>query len=184
MAARLSSSNAGPFPLVHPNLHHTHILADKGYNVKGVIDWEGTCTLPWELVQSPHFLSTVPAAMDSPLNYDNDGEPLDPKRRERWEDQEAYVELVAEAEMDFGADSKLSDILADQRAQDLACALRSYLDFGDLNLYTDDVHSEPVPDGYPGKLRARAIRDYLVPGKMGPFTNVLRAFGYQPLDPG
>jgi hypothetical protein len=77
-------------------------------------------------------------------------------------------------EMDEGTDSKFSEILADPRAQGLAYALRSYVDFGDINLYTDDVHSEPVADGYPGKLRAREIRDYLVPGKMGPFTNVLR----------
>ncbi|KAK3308313.1 uncharacterized protein B0T15DRAFT_572511 [Chaetomium strumarium] len=101
LAARLSSSNSGPFPLTHPDLLHTHILVDKEYNVM------------------------VPAVMDSPLNFDNNGQPLDAETRECWEERRAYVEMVARAEMDEGADSKLSQTLADARAQDLAYALRS-----------------------------------------------------------
>lgn len=53
MADRLSSTDRGLFPVTHRDFFHSNIVIDKRYNIIGIIDWEGACTLPWELVDFP-----------------------------------------------------------------------------------------------------------------------------------
>ncbi len=127
MAHRLSSTDHGPFPVSHRDFFHSNIVVDQRYNILGIIDWEGACTLPWELVDFPLFLETVPVPMDAPWNYDENGQPLDKGTRLRWQERWRYVWIVEQAETAEQADSKLSETLADERAQNLAYALRAHL---------------------------------------------------------
>ncbi|KAK4232853.1 hypothetical protein C8A03DRAFT_39492 [Achaetomium macrosporum] len=136
MAARLSFSNSGPFPLSHENLLHSNILTDEGYNVRSVIDWEGACTRPWELIEFPAFLSAVPPVLEDPWNFDKDAQPLDEETRERWQERAEYVEMVARAEAEAGTDSRLSEVLEDGSAHILAYTLRAYRDASRLLFYT------------------------------------------------
>lgn len=137
MAHRLSSTDHGPFPLSHRDFFHSNIIVDQRYNILGVIDWEGACTLPWELVDFPLFLETVPVPMDAPWNYDENGQPLDKGTMLRWQERREYVWMVARAETAELADSKLSETLADEKSQNLAYALRAYLNPGKLGFYME-----------------------------------------------
>lgn len=66
--------NEGPFPLCHDNLLHSDILVDEDtFSVTGIIDWEGACTVPWELVAFPEFLEAVPVAFDLLEKCDPEG---------------------------------------------------------------------------------------------------------------
>ncbi|TQN67095.1 hypothetical protein CSHISOI_08343 [Colletotrichum shisoi] len=135
MAGRPSSLDCGPFPLVHRDFYHSNIIVDDEYHPIGIIDWEGACTLPWELVEFPLFLETLPATMDSPSNYDECGQPLDIQTRQRLRDRKIYAEMVARFEESNGMDSMLSSTLVDEKVQSLAYAVRVYLDPGKLGFY-------------------------------------------------
>lgn len=86
----------------------------------GVIDWEGACAVPWELIDAPCFLSTVPRLLNPPEQYDEAGQPLEQDEAGRWRDEEAYAAMVREAEQSAHADHKLSNMLADRDIRDLA----------------------------------------------------------------
>lgn len=60
MANRLSASNNGPFPLYHDDFLHSNITVDENFSVTGIIDCEGACTVPWELVAFPNFFRPCP----------------------------------------------------------------------------------------------------------------------------
>ncbi|KAJ5158617.1 uncharacterized protein N7500_008268 [Penicillium coprophilum] len=61
LASRLSLYNEGPFPLDHDDFLHSNIMVDENsFNVTGIIDWEGACTVPWELIAFPDFLTAMP----------------------------------------------------------------------------------------------------------------------------
>ncbi|KFY68165.1 hypothetical protein V498_10727 [Pseudogymnoascus sp. VKM F-4517 (FW-2822)] len=135
LASRLSSCDNGPFPLWHPDFLHSNIIVDESYSVLGVIDWEGACTLPWELLEFPLFLETVPFPMDAAWNYDEDGQPLNEATRRRWQERKEYVDKVASAEVSKQIDNKLSTILDNQDVQNLAYAVRVYHDPGKLGFY-------------------------------------------------
>lgn len=126
LSKTLSSSNNGPFPLFHPDFLHSNIVVDDEYNLLSIIDWEGACTLPWELISFPEFLSAVPASMDVPSYYDADGQPNDAETRELWRDRARYFDLVAEAEAAAGMDSKLSSTLGNDKLQHLGYAIREF----------------------------------------------------------
>ena len=126
LAQTLSSSNDGPFPLIHPDSNQSNIVVDDEYNILGVIDWEAAHTVPWELVEVPHFLSTTPRPMDGPWNYDANGTTTDPELVRTWQDIASYTKLVAEAEGAAGTDCKLSSVLRDDNSQYLGHAIRRY----------------------------------------------------------
>ena len=134
MASRLSPShNEGPFPLCHDDFLHSNIMVDKkSFNVTGIIDWEGACTVPWELVAFPEFLQTMPASFDLPQKYDGDGQPLDLEIRETWRERREYVEMVKGAER---GDNLLSTCLGSQRSQALAYAYGAFTSIGKLGFY-------------------------------------------------
>ncbi|KAK3331736.1 hypothetical protein B0T19DRAFT_85996 [Cercophora scortea] len=139
LADRLSppDSNCGPFPVQHEDFLHSNIIIDHDYNVLAVIDWEGACTLPWEMVQFPEFLSVTPAVMDAPWNYDEDGVPVNEDLRQSWQEREEYVDMVARCEAaDAKMDHKLSASLRSGKHQDLAFAVRAYVDGGKLGFYS------------------------------------------------
>ncbi|KAI1413291.1 hypothetical protein F5Y13DRAFT_198541 [Hypoxylon sp. FL1857] len=91
-------TRAGPFPIRHADLFHQNIIVTKSFDVLGVIDWEGACTMPWELVDLPSFIQTVPRLINDPNQYDEAGQPIDPDEIGMWADEKAYVEMVREAE--------------------------------------------------------------------------------------
>ncbi|CZR66037.1 uncharacterized protein PAC_15938 [Phialocephala subalpina] len=122
VANRISSCDGGPFPVSHRDLLHSNIIVDRRYRILGIIDWEGACTVPWELVEFPLFLSTVPFPMDASWNYDENREPLDKDTRQTWRERKEYIERVARFEAAEGVDDKLSATLNDQNFQNLAYA--------------------------------------------------------------
>ncbi|XMA14002.1 hypothetical protein WAI453_006793 [Rhynchosporium graminicola] len=134
-ASRLSSNDSGPFPVSHQDFLHSNIIVNDRYRILGVIDWEGACTVPWELVEFPLFLSTVPLPMDAPWNYDQDGEPLDEDTRQTWRERKEYIERAVRFEIIEGIDDRLSATLNDQTLQNLAYAMRVYSDIGKLGFY-------------------------------------------------
>jgi hypothetical protein len=135
LANRLSACDTGPFPVWHRDFLHSNIVVDHEYRILGIIDWEGACTVPWELVEFPLFLSTVPFSMDASWNYDESGKPLDKDTRQTWRERKEYIERVARFETAEGVDDKLSATLNDQDFQNLAYAMRVYLDLGKLGFY-------------------------------------------------
>lgn len=145
-ASQLAIHN-GPFPIYHPDLYYSNILVDDNYQILAVIDWEGACTVPWEMVELPLFLNTVPRPMDAAWNYDATGKPKQAETKQQWHDRGQYVRLVQEAEKLQGsmADSQLSKILQDEKLQHLAFALREYLE-GKLGFY-DNILLPFVEDG-------------------------------------
>ncbi|KAI1182632.1 kinase-like domain-containing protein [Nemania serpens] len=121
----------GPFPVCHTDLMHSNIVVDKDYKVLGIIDWEGACTLPWELVEYPLFLDTLPRVFNTPDEYDARGEPLAADTRQCWYNRKEYLEMVRLAE---SFDQRLSDSLADSKGQGLAYAIR-FFNPGKLGFY-------------------------------------------------
>ncbi|KAK3681685.1 hypothetical protein B0T22DRAFT_531107 [Podospora appendiculata] len=116
---------------------HSNIIIDHDYNILAVIEWEGACTLPWEMAQFPMFLSVTPAVMDAPWNYDKNGVPVDEGLKRKWQEREEYVDMVARCEAaDDKMDNKLSASLRSRKHQDLAFAVRAYVDGGKLGFYS------------------------------------------------
>lgn len=61
MANRLSTSNNRPFPLCHDDFLHSNIMVDENFNVTGIIDWEGACTVcPGSWLPFPNFFRPCP----------------------------------------------------------------------------------------------------------------------------
>ncbi|KAL4945884.1 hypothetical protein BDV06DRAFT_229742 [Aspergillus oleicola] len=128
--------NTGPFPLYHPDLYHSNIIIDDAYKILGVLDWEGACSVPWEIVQPPLFIHNLPRAMDDPENYDVDGWPKDEDTRVRVEERGEYVGFVREMEQETGTDGRLSNVLGNGNLQGLAYAVQVFLDPGKMGFYT------------------------------------------------
>lgn len=141
---RIIVRNEGPFPLYHPDFLHSNVIVDEKYNILSVIDWENAGTVPWEMVEFPLFLYTVPPPMDLPSNYDSEGKPVDSKSRQRWEERDEYLQSVKEAERDNSLyDDSLSAMLASRTSQNLATALKLYVDPGKIGFYRrvlDEFH--------------------------------------------
>ncbi|KXG54388.1 uncharacterized protein PGRI_075320 [Penicillium griseofulvum] len=96
------------FPLQIKAMANRNIMVDDSFCVTGIIDWEGACTVPCELLAFPDFLTAMPVSFDLPQRYDQDGQPLDEELRERWRERGEYVEMVKSNEH---KDSMLSDCL-------------------------------------------------------------------------
>ncbi|KAJ5528755.1 hypothetical protein N7527_002148 [Penicillium freii] len=88
------------------------LLDENTFDVTGIIDWEGACTVPYELIAFPDFLTAMPASFDLPQNYDQDGQPFDEELREMWRERGEYIEMVKLAELQ---DSLLSAYLSNKR---------------------------------------------------------------------
>ncbi|KAI0160733.1 kinase-like domain-containing protein [Xylariaceae sp. FL1272] len=133
LASELSSStnNRGPFPLVHGDFYYSNIIVDDNFKTIGIIDWAGSCTLPWELVTFPAFLRSMPPSFGSPENYDANTMPLDPEERQRLKEQQDYVHMVQSAERN---DNALSTCLKDTKRLGLSYAIMSY-ETGKLGFY-------------------------------------------------
>jgi hypothetical protein len=119
LADGLSSHDRGPFPIYHPDLYQSNIIVDSKYKVLSMIDLQGTCTVPWELVEPPLFLNTVPRAMDATFNYDQHGQPVHSDVRLRWSERAEYVEMVKATETAKNKDTALSRTLGDADIQGL-----------------------------------------------------------------
>lgn len=133
MASRLSASNNGPFPLCHDDFLHSNIMVDEtSFDVTGIIDWEGACTVPWELIAFPEFLQVIPVSFDLPEKYDRDRQPHDQEVRQRWRERQEYIELVRSAEPE---DHLLSTCLSSERSQALAYACGAFTSIGKLGFY-------------------------------------------------
>ncbi|OTA87036.1 hypothetical protein M434DRAFT_375989 [Hypoxylon sp. CO27-5] len=127
-------TRAGPFPIRHPDLFHHNVVVTESFNVLGVIDWEGAYTVPWELIDFPCFLSTVPRLLNPPDQYNEAGQSLDPDDIGRWADEKLYVEMVQEAEQKAQMDCMLSQTLGDRDTQDLAGIVHLFA-LGKMGLY-------------------------------------------------
>lgn len=127
--------STGPFPLHHPDFYHSNVIIDDAYNISSIIDWDGAGTVPWEVVQFPMFLYTVPPPIDLPSKYDHDGYPCDCGDTETLEGTGEYIEYVKEAEGRKALDSKLSTILACHGVQNLATSIRLYKEEGKVGDY-------------------------------------------------
>lgn len=133
IASRLSLCNEGPFPLVHNDFLHSNIMVDENsFDVTGIIDWEGACTVPYELVSFPDFLTAMPVSFDLPQKYNQDGQPFDKELREKWRERGEYIEMVKLAELQ---DSLLSACLSSKRNQAIAYSYGAYTSVGKLGFY-------------------------------------------------
>ncbi|KAI9748692.1 MAG: acetyl-CoA synthetase [Chaenotheca gracillima] len=136
LAERLCSGrDHGQFPFCHIDFGHNNIIVDDEYKVLGVIDWEHAFAAPWEAIDFPLTLLQVPAPMDAPWNYDEEGVPTDEAERKKLEDRKEYVAAVRRAEFRRELPSMLSDILNDAQKQNVATAMRLYVD-GKMGLYS------------------------------------------------
>jgi hypothetical protein len=133
IASRLSSCDEGPFPLAHDDFLHSNIMVDEKYfDVTGIIDWEGACTVPIELLAFPEFLTAMPISFDLPQKYDQDGQPFDGELREVWRERGEYIEMVKSAEL---SDSLLSTCLSSKRSQAISYSYGAYTCVGKLGFY-------------------------------------------------
>ncbi|KIH94918.1 hypothetical protein SPBR_03758 [Sporothrix brasiliensis 5110] len=130
--------DTGPFPLCHPDFLHSNIIVagDDDYTVLGVIDWEGACTLPVELIRFPRFLDAMPRRFGRPSHYGPDGLPRDEDERQLLRERREYVQMVAEWEAREGTDHTLSICLADENAQALSYVMEAF-DGGKMGFYDD-----------------------------------------------
>ena len=149
VAGSIPLRDNGPFPLFHTDFGHNNIIVDDDYNILGVIDWEHACSVPWECVYFPTTLLVVPAVIDAPENYDKHGIATDAETRSTIDEQAEYVELVKQAERSKGLSSLLSSTLADQATQDLAYAMKLYIEDGKFGFYSNviDVHYDKKRTG-------------------------------------
>ena len=136
LAASIPARDHGPFPLFHPDFGHNNILVDDDYKIVGVIDWEHTRSVPWECIYFPLTLLVVPALMDAPWVYDENGIATDEAIRSKIDEQAEYVNLVKQAERSKGLSSLLSTTLANKANQDLAYAMKLYIEDGKFGFYT------------------------------------------------
>jgi hypothetical protein len=127
-------NSTGSFPLCHPDFRHSNIIIDGNYNILSVIDWENAGTVPWEAVEFPLILATVPPPMDAPWNYD-EGIPIDEETRKLWDERTSYIQCVKEAEEEKDSDHNLSTVLASRDLQNIATALRLYVVDGKMGYY-------------------------------------------------
>jgi hypothetical protein len=133
MASQLSLCNEGPFPLDHDDFLHSNIMVDENsFDVTGIIDWEGACTVPWELIAFPDFLTAMPVSFDLPQNYGQDGQPLDEEVQETWRERGEYIEMVKSAELE---DNLLSSCLSSKRSQAISYLYGAYTSVGKLGTY-------------------------------------------------
>ena len=133
MASRLSLCNEGPFPLAHDDFLHSNIMVDEdNFDVTGIIDWEGACTVPWELIAFPDFLTAMPVSFDLPQKYDRHGQPLDHEIQEVWRERGDYIEMVRSKEHAF---CLLSTCLSSKRIQAIAYSYGAYTSVGKLGFY-------------------------------------------------
>ncbi|KAJ5470421.1 hypothetical protein N7530_007778 [Penicillium desertorum] len=133
IASRLSLCDEGPFPLAHDDFLHSNIMVDEEtFDVTGIIDWEGACTVPYELVAFPDFLTAMPVSFDLPQKYDRDGQPFDEELRETWRERGEYIEMVKLVELQ---DSVLSACLSCKRNQAIAYSYGAYTSVGKLGFY-------------------------------------------------
>ncbi|KAL3472326.1 hypothetical protein BJX99DRAFT_266161 [Aspergillus californicus] len=114
-----TDNDHGPFPLYHPDLYQSNIVVDESFHILGVIDWGGACTVPWEVVEPPLFLSMVPPAMDDLNNYTADGEPNDLDSVRRLNERAQYIENIQNMEKELEVDQKLSTVLLDPACKEL-----------------------------------------------------------------
>jgi hypothetical protein len=106
IAGQLPFRNEGQFPLCHSDFIHSNIMVDEAnFNVTGIIDWEGACTVPWALIAYPDFLQALPRSFDLPEKYDQDGQPCAEDVKQRWRERQDYCKMVKAAE---GEDTLLS----------------------------------------------------------------------------
>lgn len=82
------------------------------------------------IVEKGSLPVTVPC-----LFYGNNGQPLNEDTRRRWQERKEYVEKVASSEVSKQIDNKLSTTLDNHGPQNLAYAVRVYLDHGKLGFY-------------------------------------------------
>ena len=143
LAPKISFRDQGPFPLFHADYGHHNIVVDGNYNVLGVIDWEHACSVPWECIYFPWTLSVVPAPM-VPDNYNDDGIAKDCDTRAIIDEQKKYIHTVQEMERKKGLAPLLSATLADRATQDVAYAMKLYVEDGICGQYTNilDVHQK------------------------------------------
>lgn len=134
-AVRRMPLSQGPFPLHHPDFNHSNVIVDDTYGILSVIDWEGASTVPWEIVEFPMFLYTVPPPIDLPSKYDSTGNPVSPEIQKRWKERQGYVEMVQKAEERKGIDCILSATLACRDIQNLATSIRLYSEVGKVGYY-------------------------------------------------
>lgn len=133
MASRILATNNGPFPLCHDDFFHSNIMIDEAdSSVTGIIDWEGACTVPWELIAFPEFLQAMPASFNLPHKYDREGQPLYEEVRQTWRERQEYIKMVKSAERE---DKMLSTSLGGDRSQALAYAYGAYTSIGKLGFY-------------------------------------------------
>ncbi|CAG7961519.1 unnamed protein product [Penicillium salamii] len=133
IASQLSLCDEGPFPLAHDDFLHSNIMVDENnFDVTGIIDWEGACTVPIELLAFPEFLTAMPISFDLPQKYDQDGQPFDEELRELWRERGEYIEMVRSAEL---SDSLLSNCLSSKRTQAIAYSYGAYTCVGKLGFY-------------------------------------------------
>ncbi|KAL4785397.1 hypothetical protein BJX76DRAFT_347042 [Aspergillus varians] len=102
-----------------PSLLH-EIASTISINDTGVIDWEDTCTVLWEMVERPLFLGIMPPAMDDPRNYDENVRPKDSDTKRRIEERVQYVNCIQQWAERLKKDDKLSEILLNPDIQGLA----------------------------------------------------------------
>jgi hypothetical protein len=126
LAGVLSGHDKGPFPIYNPDLHQHNVIVDDDFDVLSVIDWQGTYTVPCELVEPPLFYGGVPQAMDAPWNYDRHDQPVDADIVVAREERAEYVRIVETAEIALKKDAMLSRILANPDVQGLAYAIKVY----------------------------------------------------------
>lgn len=125
----------GPFPIRHTDLWHSNIVVTTMFNVLGVIDWEGAYTVPWELIDAPRFLYTIPRLLNPPEQYSEDGEPLDQDEIVQWAEKANYAVMVRQAEQIANTDHMLSNVLSDKDSQDLAATFHLFGE-GKIGLYS------------------------------------------------
>ena len=131
-----SSRNTGPFPLVHVDYGHNNIIVTPEYDILGVIDWEHAFVAPWQAVEYPLTVSTVPRPMDAPWNYDPNGTPVDEYTRTRHQERLEYLACVKAAEEALEVPATLSSVLADEKGQDVATAMRLFAVDGKMGKYS------------------------------------------------
>ncbi|KAH8193683.1 hypothetical protein TruAng_012153 [Truncatella angustata] len=127
-AGRFTQHGHGPFPLHHGDFIHSNMIVNENFEVIAVIDWEGACTLPLELVAFPGFLDVMPVEFGSP---DGNGLPADEDEKRRWEGRQHYVKMVELVEQQ---DHVLSGCLNDEKCLVLAYSMAAYRN-GKLGFY-------------------------------------------------
>lgn len=147
-------TDRGPFPLCHPDFYQSNVIIDEtNFDVLAIIDWEGACTLPLELVQFPCFLNLMPPRLCRSEAYNADGQLYDQDDRQRLRERCEYVEMVqaheaVQQESGAGGDHMLSACLSDKVAQDMSYIMSAFQD-GKMGIYDnvlDDLEKELARD--------------------------------------